>query len=68
MQSEIGPLTVVQFNSEKIIAQKIHNIIEIRGVFSTGAMGALEPAILKIRLLEPAIFGHFSNVGKNCWC
>ena len=27
-----------------------------RGVFSTGAMGAL----------ASAIFGHFSTVGKNC--
>lgn len=29
-----------------------------RGLFSTGAMGAL----------APAIFGHFSTVGKNCGC
>ena len=36
-----------------------------RDVFSTGAMGALAPAILKNRLLAPAIFGHFSTVGKN---
>ena len=40
--------------------------IQGRGVFSTGAMGALAPAILKNRLLAPAIFGHFSTVGKNC--
>ena len=57
-----------------------------------GAMGALAPAILKNRLLAPAIglaslsgarrgyippwlkqkapaiFGHFSTVGKNCGC
>ena len=39
-----------------------------RGVFSTGAMGALAPAILKNRLLAPVIFGHFSAVGKNCGC
>ena len=32
-----------------------------RGQFSTGAMGALAPAILKKRLLEPAIFGHFKG-------
>ena len=37
-------------------------------VFSTGAMGALAPAILKNRLLAPTIFGHFSTVGKNCGC
>ena len=36
-----------------------------RGVFSMGARGALAPAILKNRLLAPAIFGHFSTVGKN---
>ena len=41
------------------------SIIIYRGVFSTGAMGALEPSILKNRLLAPAIFGHFSNVGKK---
>ena len=35
-----------------------------RGVFSTGAMAA----ILKNRPLAPAIFGHFSPVGKNCGC
>ena len=34
-------------------------------VFSTGSVGALAPAILKNRLLEPTIFGHLSNVGKN---
>ena len=39
-----------------------------RVVFSAGAMGALAPAILKNRLLAPAIFGHFSTVGKNCGC
>ena len=33
-----------------------------------GAMGALAPAMLKNRLLAPAIFGHFSTVGKNCGC
>ena len=38
------------------------------GVFSTGAMGALAPAILKNRLLTPAIFGHFSTVGKDFGC
>ena len=32
-----------------------------RGVFSMGAMDTLEN-----RLLAPIIFGHFSNVGKNC--
>ena len=37
-----------------------------RGVFSTGAMGALASAILKNRLSAPAIFGYLSNVGKNC--
>ena len=36
-----------------------------KGVFSTGAMGALAPAILKNRLLAPTIFGHFSTVGNN---
>ena len=30
-----------------------------------GAMGALAPTILKNRLLSPAIFGHFSTVGKK---
>ena len=35
---------------------------------STGAMGALAPAILKNRLLAPTIFGHFSTVGKNLGC
>ena len=39
-----------------------------RGVFSMGARGALAPAILKNRLSEPSIFGHFSTVGKNCGC
>ena len=38
--------------------------IHCRVVFGTGAMGALEPAILKNRLLSPAIFGHSSTVGK----
>ena len=42
----------------------VHN----RGLFSTGAMGALAPAILKNRLLAPSMFGHFSTVGKNCRC
>ena len=46
---------------------KVH-IICIRGVFSTGAMGALAPAILKNGLLAPAIFGNFSTIGKNCGC
>ena len=38
-----------------------------RGVFSTGAMGALASTILKNRLLVPAIFGHFSTnvLNKN---
>ena len=36
-----------------------------RGVFSTGAMGALAPAILNNKLLAPAIFGHFGTVGKK---
>ena len=39
-----------------------------RGLFSTGAVGAvgaLAPAILKNRLIAPAIFGHFITVGKN---
>ena len=31
----------------------------------TGAVGALAPAILKNRLIAPAIFGHFITVGKN---
>ena len=45
------------------------NIKQInRGVFSTGAMGALAPAILIHRLLAPVVFGHFSTVGKNCGC
>ena len=35
-----------------------------RGLFSTGAIGALEPAILKNRLLAPSIFGQFKTVGK----
>ena len=39
-----------------------------QGVFSTGAMGTLAPAILKNRLVAPQIFGHFSNVGNNCMC
>ena len=39
-----------------------------RGLFSTGAVGALAPAILKNRLIAPAIFGHFITVGKNCGC
>ena len=38
------------------------------GVFSTGAMGALAPAILKNRLSAPAISGHFSTVEKSCGC
>jgi len=38
--------------------------IEHMGVFNTGVMGALTPAISKNRLLAPAIFGHFSTVGK----
>ena len=38
---------------------------EVRGIFSTGAMGALAPANLKNRLLAPAIFGYFSTEGKN---
>ena len=41
------------------------------GVFSMGAMGALgalAPVILKNRPLAPAIFGHFSTVGKKCGC
>ena len=33
-------------------------IIIGRGVFSSGAMGAL----------PPAIFGHFSTEGKSCGC
>ena len=37
-------------------------IMYFSGVFSTGAMGALAPAILKNRLLAPTIFGHFSTV------
>ena len=36
-----------------------------KGVFSTGAMGALAPAILKNRLLAPAIFGHFITVSQG---
>ena len=39
-----------------------------RGIFSTGAMGALAHTILKNRLLAPAIFGHFSTVGKKYVC
>ena len=38
--------------------------IRFRGVFSTGAMGALASAMLKNKLLAPAIFEHFSTVGK----
>ena len=38
-----------------------------RGVFSTGAMGALAPTILKNRLLAPAIFGHFCYCRKKLW-
>ena len=34
-------------------------------VFSTGAMGALGPTILKNRQLVPAFFGHFSTVRKK---
>ena len=37
----------------------------IAGEFSTGALGALVPAILKNGLLAPAIFEHFSTVGKK---
>ena len=33
-------------------------------VFSTGSVGALAPATLN--KLGPAIFQHFSPVGKNC--
>ena len=36
-----------------------------KGLVSKGAMGALAPAILKNRLLAPAIFGHFIIVGKK---
>ena len=39
-----------------------------RDIFSTGAMGALAPAIFKNRLLATAIFGHFSTGGKKCGC
>ena len=39
-----------------------------RDVFSTSAMGALAPEILKNRLLAPVSFGHFNTVGKNCRC
>ena len=39
-----------------------------RGIFSTGSMGALAPAILKNRLVAPPIFGHLSTVEKNCGC
>ena len=35
------------------------------GVFSTGAMCALGPTILKNRQLVPAFFGHFSTVRKK---
>ena len=34
------------------------SMIPYRGVFSTGAMGAL----------AGAIFGHISTVGENCGC
>ena len=34
----------------------------IRDLFSTGAMGALAPAILKIGLLVPAILGQSNTV------
>ena len=37
-----------------------------RGVFNLGAMGALAPAILKNKLLAPAISVHLSAVIKNC--
>ena len=40
------------------------NILHDKGTFSSGSMGALAPVILKNRLLSPAIFGHFSTVGK----
>jgi hypothetical protein len=39
-----------------------------RGVFRICDIGALARAILKNRLLAPAIFDHFSAVGKNCGC
>ena len=37
----------------------------MQGRISTSAMGAVAPTILKNRLLAPAIFGHFSTVGKK---
>ena len=46
---------------EGFVTEEIHCS---RGVFSTGAMGALAPAILKNWLLADAIFGHYSTEGK----
>ena len=50
--------------------EKFHARIfdKVRGKFCMGAMGASAPAILKNRLLAPAIFGHFSTGGKNFGC
>ena len=48
-----------KFNKTKKVFSRI------AGEFSTGALGALVPAILKNGLLAPAIFEHFSTVGKK---
>ena len=48
--------------------KRVKDFLKVRGVFSTGARGALPPAILKNRLFTSAIFGHFGTVGKNCGC
>ena len=42
-------------------------VIVYRSVFSTSAMGALAPAILKNRLSTPAIFGHFYEKLFEIW-
>ncbi len=39
-----------------------------RGVFNTGAKGALAPIILKDRLLAPAMLGYFSAIRKKYGC
>ena len=44
--------------SSHVFTNSEFSMCNCRGVFSTGAMGAL----------APAIFGHFSTVGKNYGC
>ena len=46
---------IFQFETNNLIALSQCEQCQ-RGVFNTGAMGAL----------APAIFGHSSTVGKNC--